>query len=124
MLKQIAAALLAASLLAAPALAADTGASKPAAETGKPAAQTKAQHPRHVRHHLSHYRHVTHVRVKHVKQVKHAKPDTAAMKAEQGHQDTSRVDTMQRKFLTEGNLDLHLPLRFSVYGDDYTIPAK
>ena len=44
--------------------------------------------------------------------------------AEQGHQDMTRVDTMQRKFLREGNFDLHLPLKFSVYGDDYSIPAK
>src|SRR2546421_8260443 len=29
-----------------------------------------------------------------------------AMKAEQRHQDTSRVDTMQRKFVNEGNLSL------------------
>ena len=32
-----------------------------------------------------------------------------AMKAEQGHQNTSRVDTMQRKFLREGNLGLDAP---------------
>ncbi len=82
MLKQIAAALLAASVVAAPALAAETGASKPAVETSKPAVDAKVKHPRHARHHVRHHRHVTHVRVKHVKQVKHAKPDTAAMKAE------------------------------------------
>ncbi len=46
-----------------------------------------------------------------------------AMKAEQGHSDTSRVDTMQRKFLKDGNLDLTPPLKFKVYGDSYTIPA-
>ena len=46
-----------------------------------------------------------------------------AMRAEQGHQDTSRVDTMQRKFLKAGNLRLELPLEFKVYGDDYKIPA-
>src|SRR5260370_675636 len=45
-----------------------------------------------------------------------------AMKAEQGHQDTSRVDTMQRKVLKPGNLRLNLPLVFSVYGDKYKIP--
>jgi len=44
------------------------------------------------------------------------------MKAEQGHQDTSRVDTMQRKFLQDGNLTLDLPLQFKVYGDKYRIP--
>ena len=47
-----------------------------------------------------------------------------AMKAEQGHQDTSRVDTMQRKFLNEGNLSLDLPLEFKVYGDKYRIPES
>jgi len=45
----------------------------------------------------------------------------AAMLIEQGHSDTSRVDTMQRKFLREGNLDLNPPLRFKVYGDPYVI---
>jgi chitosanase len=47
-----------------------------------------------------------------------------AMKAEQGHQDTSRVDTLQRKFLKEGNLGLDLPLEFKVYGDKYRIPES
>jgi chitosanase len=47
-----------------------------------------------------------------------------AMKAEQGHQDTSRVDTMQRKFLKEDNLGLDLPLEFKVYGDKYRIPES
>jgi chitosanase len=46
------------------------------------------------------------------------------MKAERGHQDTSRVDTMQRKFLKEGNLGLDPPLEFSVYGDKYRIPRR
>jgi chitosanase len=46
----------------------------------------------------------------------------AAMKAEQGHQDTSRVDTMQRVFLRAGNLRLDPPLAFKVYGDSYAIP--
>jgi chitosanase len=45
----------------------------------------------------------------------------AAMLSEQGHQDTSRVDTMQRKFLREGNLRLDLPLEFETYGDHYRI---
>jgi len=47
-----------------------------------------------------------------------------AMKAEQGHQDTTRLDTMQRKFLDERNLSLTPPLVFSVYGDAYRIEAK
>jgi len=85
MLKQIAAALFAASVLAAPAFAVDAGASKPATETGKPAAETKVQQPRHARHHLRHHRHVTQVHVKHLKHAKHAtgakKADTAAPKS-------------------------------------------
>jgi chitosanase len=44
-----------------------------------------------------------------------------AMKAEQGHQDTSRVDTMQRRFVRAGNLRLAPPLEFEVYGDKYKI---
>jgi chitosanase len=35
--------------------------------------------------------------------------------------DTSRVDTAQRRFLYDGNLDLHLPLAWKVYGQPYEI---
>jgi chitosanase len=45
----------------------------------------------------------------------------AAMLTEEGHSDTTRVDTMQRVFVREGNLDLEPPLRFKVYGDSYKI---
>ncbi|GAA3237433.1 chitosanase [Nonomuraea helvata] len=45
----------------------------------------------------------------------------AAMKAEEAHEDTTRVDTMQRVFLKNGNLDLDPPLTWKVYGDSYTI---
>ncbi|MFI6923300.1 chitosanase [Nonomuraea spiralis] len=45
----------------------------------------------------------------------------AAMKAEDAHDDTTRVDTMQRVFLRKGNLDLTPPLTWKVYGDKYTI---
>jgi chitosanase len=45
----------------------------------------------------------------------------AAMLMERGHSDTTRVDTMQRVFVGEGNLDLEPPLRFKVYGDSYQI---
>ena len=45
----------------------------------------------------------------------------SAMKAEEAHSDTSRVDTMQRKFLREGNLSLTPPLVFKTYGDPYHI---
>lgn len=47
----------------------------------------------------------------------------AAMKTEMGHQDTTRVDTMQRAFLMAGNLSLQLPLVFKVYRDAYEIKA-
>jgi chitosanase len=45
----------------------------------------------------------------------------AAMKTEEAHSDTSRVDTEQRVFLKAGNLDLNPPLKWKVYGDSYTI---
>ncbi|WP_033292260.1 chitosanase [Amycolatopsis jejuensis] len=43
------------------------------------------------------------------------------MKKEEAHADTSRVDTEQMVFLNEGNLDLHTPLKWKVYGDPYEI---
>ena len=43
------------------------------------------------------------------------------MKKEEAHSDTSRVDTEQRVFLKKGNLDLHTPLDWKVYGDPYHI---
>lgn len=45
----------------------------------------------------------------------------AAMRKEKAHEDTSRVDTAQRVFLRQGNLDLHLPLAWKVYGDPFEI---
>ncbi|MEU7743499.1 chitosanase [Nonomuraea sp. NPDC049158] len=47
----------------------------------------------------------------------------AAMKAEEAHEDTTRVDTEQRVFLKNGNLDLNPPLTWKVYGDSYTIKS-
>jgi chitosanase len=44
-----------------------------------------------------------------------------AMKHEEAHSDTSRVDTAQRVFLRNGNLDLDPPLSWKVYGDPYSI---
>jgi chitosanase len=44
-----------------------------------------------------------------------------AMKAEEAHEDTSRVDTAQLVFLTAGNFDLKTPLEWKVYGDPYRI---
>ncbi|WUV77782.1 chitosanase [Streptomyces sp. NBC_01477] len=45
----------------------------------------------------------------------------AAMKTEDAHDDTSRVDTEQRTFLQAGNLNLDPPLRWKTYGDSYQI---
>ncbi|MFE3517577.1 chitosanase [Streptomyces sp. NPDC059166] len=44
-----------------------------------------------------------------------------AMKQEEAHSDTSRVDTAQRVFLRAGNLDLDPPLDWRVYGDSFHI---
>ncbi|POX37649.1 chitosanase [Streptomyces sp. Ru73] len=44
-----------------------------------------------------------------------------AMKQEEAHSDTSRVDTAQRVFLNKGNLNLDPPLDWKVYGDPYHI---
>ncbi|WP_263164675.1 chitosanase [Streptomyces sp. SCSIO ZS0520] len=44
-----------------------------------------------------------------------------AMKQEEAHSDTSRVDTAQRRFLDAGNLALNTPLDWQVYGDSYHI---
>ncbi|QNE73945.1 chitosanase [Streptomyces finlayi] len=44
-----------------------------------------------------------------------------AMKQEEAHSDTSRVDTAQRVFLRNGNLNLDPPLDWKVYGDSFHI---
>ncbi|MEE4494874.1 chitosanase [Streptomyces sp. NPDC050529] len=44
-----------------------------------------------------------------------------AMQQEEAHSDTSRVDTAQRVFLNEGNLNLDPPLDWKVYGDSFHI---
>ncbi|WP_406464157.1 chitosanase [Streptomyces sp. NBC_01622] len=44
-----------------------------------------------------------------------------AMQQEEAHSDTTRVDTEQRVFLRNGNLDLNTPLSWKVYGDSYHI---
>ncbi|TXJ76066.1 chitosanase [Streptomyces lavendulae] len=44
-----------------------------------------------------------------------------AMKQEEAHSDTTRVDTEQRVFLRKGNFDLKTPLDWKVYGDSYHI---
>jgi chitosanase len=43
------------------------------------------------------------------------------MRKEAAHEDVSRIETAQRRFLREGNLDLVPPLRWAVYGDQYSI---
>ncbi|WP_329552130.1 chitosanase [Streptomyces sp. NBC_00696] len=44
-----------------------------------------------------------------------------AMRQEEAHSDVTRVETAQRVFLGEGNLDLDPPLNWQVYGDSYEI---
>ncbi|MFD9904139.1 chitosanase [Streptomyces sp. NPDC059063] len=44
-----------------------------------------------------------------------------AMKQEQAHEDTSRVDTAQRVFLNKRNLNLDPPLDWKVYGESFHI---
>ncbi|MFJ6792957.1 chitosanase [Streptomyces sp. NPDC091268] len=44
-----------------------------------------------------------------------------AMKQEEAHSDTSRVDTAQRVWLKKGNLNLDTPLDWKVYGDPFHI---
>ncbi|WP_394429206.1 chitosanase [Streptomyces sp. SGAir0957] len=44
-----------------------------------------------------------------------------AMRQEEAHSDTSRVDTAQRVFLNKGNLNLDPPLDWKVYGDSFHI---
>lgn len=47
-----------------------------------------------------------------------------ALRAEVGHSDTTRVSGMQRVFLTEENLALEPPLRWTVYGDRFEISRR
>ncbi|MFD5886623.1 chitosanase [Streptomyces sp. NPDC060334] len=44
-----------------------------------------------------------------------------AMKQEEAHSDTSRVDTAQRVWVKKGNLNLDTPLDWKVYGDPFHI---
>ncbi len=46
----------------------------------------------------------------------------ALMRTEAAHSDTSRVSTAQRAFLKAGNINLDLPLAWSVYGDTFSVP--
>ncbi|MBN0043955.1 chitosanase [Streptomyces actuosus] len=46
----------------------------------------------------------------------------AAMKERRATLDTSRIDTAQRRFLANGNMDLTTPLTWSVYGERYRVP--
>lgn len=45
----------------------------------------------------------------------------AEMRTEEAHSDTTRVSTAQRAFLRASNMDLDLPLTWSVYGDRFTV---
>lgn len=46
----------------------------------------------------------------------------AAMREKRPGADTSRVDTAQRRFLENGNLELRAPLEWRVYGETYKVP--
>ncbi|MGC9540266.1 chitosanase [Streptomyces sp. UG1] len=46
----------------------------------------------------------------------------AAMREKRPGADTSRIDTAQRRFLSDGNLELRTPLRWQVYGETYRVP--
>jgi len=43
------------------------------------------------------------------------------MRKETAHEDVTRIEKTQRRFLREGNLDLTPPLRWSVYGDHFEV---
>ncbi|MDH6551958.1 chitosanase [Streptomyces sp. SAI-208] len=45
-----------------------------------------------------------------------------AMRTRDPDIDTTRVDTAQRRFLDEGNLNLRTPLEWQVYGETYRVP--
>ncbi|MFF7445028.1 MULTISPECIES: chitosanase [unclassified Streptomyces] len=45
-----------------------------------------------------------------------------AMRTRKADIDTSRVDTAQRRFLYDGNLDLKTPLTWQVYGETFRVP--
>ncbi|MFJ6694846.1 chitosanase [Streptomyces sp. NPDC091272] len=45
----------------------------------------------------------------------------STMKREAAHEDTSRIDTAQRRFVREGNFALRTPLVWQVYGDDFRV---
>ncbi|MGI5198871.1 chitosanase [Streptomyces sp. CA-288835] len=44
-----------------------------------------------------------------------------AMKSKKSHRDTSRIDTAQRRFLYNGNLDLDTPLEWAMYGETFRV---
>ncbi|MEU0426326.1 chitosanase [Streptomyces canus] len=45
-----------------------------------------------------------------------------AMRTRDADIDTTRVDTAQRRFLNDGNLDLRTPLEWQVYGETFRVP--
>ncbi len=47
-----------------------------------------------------------------------------AMQTEEAHSDVTRIENAQRVFLKAGNLDLDPPLKWSVYGDPYSITTN
>jgi chitosanase len=49
---------------------------------------------------------------------------TQAMEAEEAHSGASRIDTAQRIFLRNGNVDLCPPRQWRVYRDDYELTCR
>lgn len=47
----------------------------------------------------------------------------AVMKSKKDQHDTSRIDTAQRVFLEDGELDLEPPLTWKMYGETFRIPS-
>ncbi|MFH9983075.1 chitosanase [Streptomyces sp. NPDC017179] len=45
-----------------------------------------------------------------------------AMESRRTNRDTSRIDTAQRQFLYDGNMDLKTPLVWKMYGETYKVP--
>ncbi|MFD9871181.1 chitosanase [Streptomyces niveus] len=45
-------------------------------------------------------------------------------KVTETQRDTSRIDTAQRVFLKDGNMDLSSPLRWKMYGETFQLPAS
>ena len=47
----------------------------------------------------------------------------AEMRKETAHEDIDRVESAQRKWLKDGNLNFTAPVSWTMYGDPFTIKA-